>query len=143
MLTVRLMDDLKVAMREKNTIKKNVITMLRAGLKNDEIKKRAELTEKEQMAVVRRELKQTKDALVEFEKAGRTDLVETEKAKIEVLETYLPKQLTEAEILAEIQKMGIDKSGNAGKVTGMVIGKLKEVADGSLINKVVRSYMNS
>lgn len=143
MLTVRLMDDLKVAMREKNTIKKNVITMLRAGLKNDEIKKRAELTEKEQMAVVRRELKQTKDALVEFEKAGRTDLVETEKAKIEVLETYLPKQLTEAEILAEIQKMGIDKSANAGKVTGMVIGKLKEVADGSLINKVVRSYMNS
>lgn len=137
------MKDLKEAMKDKNTIKKSVITLLRAGLTNEKIKKKAELTEQEEMAVVRRELKQTKDSLAEFKKAGRTDLVEKEEAKIAVLETYLPKQLSEAELLTEIQKLNLDKTENIGKVIGQVIVEFKEVADGALVSKVVREYMNS
>lgn len=143
MLNTRLMKDLKEAMKDKNTIKKSVITLLRAGLTNEKIKKKAELTEQEEMAVVRRELKQTKDSLAEFKKAGRTDLVEKEEAKIAVLETYLPKQLSEAELLTEIQKLNLDKTENIGKVIGQVIVEFKEVADGALVSKVVREYMNS
>ena len=143
MLNTRLVKDLKEAMKDKNTIKKSVITLLRAGLTNEKIKKKAELTEQEEMAVVRRELKQTKDSLAEFKKAGRTDLVEKEEAKIAVLETYLPKQLSEAELLTEIQKLNLDKTENIGKVIGQVIAEFKEVADGALVSKVVREYMNS
>lgn len=143
MLNTRLMTDLKKAMKDKNTIKKSVITLLRAGLTNEKIKKKAELTEQEEMAVVRRELKQTKDSLAEFKKAGRTDLVEKEEAKIAVLETYLPKQLSEAELLTEIQKLNLDKTANIGKVIGQVIAEFKEVADGALVSKVVKNYMNS
>lgn len=143
MLNTRLMKDLKEAMKDKNTIKKSVITLLRAGLTNEKIKKKAELTEQEEMAVVRRELKQTKDSLAEFKKAGRTDLVEKEEAKIAVLETYLPKQLSEAELLTEIQKLNLDKTENIGKVIGQVIVEFKEVADGALVSKVVKEYMNS
>jgi len=143
MLNTRLMKDLKKAMQDKNTIKKSVITLLRAGLTNEKIKRKAELTEQEEMAVVRRELKQTKDSLAEFKKAGRTDLVEKEEAKIAVLETYLPKQLSEAELLTEIQKLNLDKTENIGKVIGQVIAEFKEVADGALVSKVVKEYMNS
>ena len=143
MLNTRLVKDLKEAMKDKNTIKKSVITLLRAGLTNEKIKKKAELTEQEEMVVVRRELKQTKDSLAEFQKAGRTDLVEKEEAKIAVLETYLPKQLSEAELLTEIQKLNLDKTENIGKVIGQVIAEFKEVADGALVSKVVRKYMNS
>lgn len=143
MLNTRLMKDLKEAMKDKNTIKKSVITLLRAGLTNEKIKKKAELTEQEETAVVRRELKQTKDSLAEFKKAGRTDLVEKEEAKIAVLETYLPKQLSEAELLTEIQKLNLDKTENIGKVIGQVIAEFKEVADGALVSKVVKEYMNS
>ncbi len=143
MLNTRLMKDLKEAMKDKNTIKKSVITLLRAGLTNEKIKKKAELTEQEEMAVVRRELKQTKDSLAEFKKAGRTDLVEKEEAKIAVLETYLPKQLSEAELLTEIQKLNLDKTANIGKVIGQVVAEFKEVADGALVSKVVKEYMNS
>jgi len=143
MLNTRLMNDLKEAMKDKNTIKKSVITLLRAGLTNEKIKKKAELTEQEEMAVVRRELKQTKDSLAEFKKAGRTDLVEKEEAKIAVLETYLPKQLSEAELLTEIQKLNLDKTANIGKIIGQVVAEFKEVADGALVSKVVKEYMNS
>lgn len=143
MLNTKLMADLKQAMKDKDTVRKNVITLLRSGLKNESIELKTELTTEQELAVVRRELKQTKDSLIEYEKAGRGDLVANEKAKIAVIETYLPKQLTEDEILAEIQKMGIDKEGHVGKAIGQVVGKLKNVADGALINKVVREYMNS
>lgn len=143
MLNTELMNDLKEAMKNKDNIKKSVITLLRAGLTNEKIKKKRDLTEQEELDVVRRELKQTKDSLAEFQKAGRTDLVEKENAKIAVLEEYLPKQLTEAELLTEIQKLNIDKTANVGQVIGQAVGKFKEVADGALISKVVREYMNS
>ncbi|MFP3728084.1 GatB/YqeY domain-containing protein [Priestia filamentosa] len=143
MLNNKLMEDLKQAMKEKNNTKKSVITLLRAGLTNEKIKKQADLTEQEEMAIVRRELKQTKDSLFEFKKAGRDDLVEKEEAKIAILETYLPKQLTEAELFAEIKKMQIGKTKNVGQVIGQVVSQFKEVADGAVIAKVVKEYMNS
>ena len=143
MLNAKLMADLKQAMKDKDTIRKNTITMIRSGLKNESIQLQTELTEEQELTVIRRELKQTKDSLAEYDKAGRTDLVENEKAKIVVLESYLPKQLSEDEILAEIEKMNIDKDGPIGKAIGQAVGKLKSVADGATINKVVREHMNS
>ncbi|WP_432409278.1 GatB/YqeY domain-containing protein [Wukongibacter sp. M2B1] len=141
----KLMQDLKVAMKEKDKIKKSVITMIRASIKQYEVDNRTDIDEEGIMELIAKQLKQRRDAIIEFEKGNRQDLVEETQKEIEVLLGYLPKQLTEDEI-REIVKSTIDELGaqgpkDMGKVMGALMPKLKGKADGKLVSKAVKELL--
>lgn len=141
----RLNDDMKQAMKNKEKNKLTVIRMVKAALQNEEIKLQNPLTEEEELTVLTREVKQYKDSLLEFEKAGREDLVDKLKSEIQILETYLPEQLTEEELLAVIQQsiseVGAASKADMGKVMSNVLPKVKGKADGSQVNRLVSQLL--
>jgi uncharacterized protein len=146
-LLERLNNDMKQAMKNKEKDKLSVIRMIKATLQNEAIKLgKQELTEEEELTVLSREMKQRKDSLHEFDKAGRNDLVEKLQQEISVVEIYMPKQLSEEEI-ADIVKQAIvevDATSKAdmGKVMSAIMPKVKGKADGSLVNKLVQQHLS-
>ncbi|MBN3556191.1 GatB/YqeY domain-containing protein [Fictibacillus nanhaiensis] len=141
-----LNQDMKQAMKDKNKQKLSVIRMLKASLQNEAIKQGRELNEEEELTVLVREMKQRKDSLQEFEKAGRDDLVAGLQDEIAVLTPYLPKQLTEEElqeIVAQtISEIGATSKADMGKVMGALMPKVKGKADGGLVNRIVQQQLS-
>ncbi|BAQ10203.1 gatb/yqey domain protein [Bacillus sp. OxB-1] len=142
-LKERLLADMKTAMKEKDQTKKGVVNLLRAGLQNEEIGQKRELTEEEEIKIVQRELKQTKQSLEEAQKAGRDDIVEIEQAKISIIEQYLPKQLTEDELKALIQSLGITKDMPMGQAVGLLMKEVGGRAEGKVVSRVVKEYLQN
>lgn len=142
-LTDMLMADMKTAMKEKDTVRKGVINLIRAGIKNQELELKRELTEEEEIQIVQRELKQTKQSLDEAEKANREDIVEAEKEKIAIIENYLPKQLSKEELLELIQSLGIEKGTPMGQAIGLVMKEVAGRAEGKVVSATVKEYLNS
>jgi uncharacterized protein len=146
-LLERLNNDMKQAMKNKEKDKLSVIRMIKATMQNEAIKLgKQELSEEEELTVLSREMKQRKDSLHEFDKAGRNDLVEKLQQEISVVEIYMPKQLSEEEI-ADIVKQAIvevDATSKAdmGKVMSALMPKVKGKADGSLVNKLVQQHLS-
>jgi uncharacterized protein len=143
----RLNDDMKQAMKNREKDKLSVLRMLKAALQNEAIKLgKSELSEDEELTVLSRELKQRKDSLQEFENAGRADLVEKTKAEIEIVQSYMPKPLTEEELLEivkqTIAEVGASSKADMGKVMGAIMPKVKGKADGSLVNKLVQQQLS-
>lgn len=141
----RLMEDLKAAMKSKDKVRKNAITMIRAAIKQKEVDQRIELTDEDIIDVIAKQSKQKRDSLEDFKKAERQDLIDLTEEEINILSEYLPQQLTEEEI-DEIVKMSIDEVGanssqDIGKVMSHVMPKVKGRADGSIINRIVRQYL--
>lgn len=146
-LVERLNNEMKQAMRNKEKEKLSVIRMLKASLQNEEIKVgKSELSEEEELTILSREVKQRKDSLHEFEKAGRDDLVEKTQSELEIVEAYLPEQLTEEEldkiILEAIHEVGASSKADMGKVMSSVMPKVKGKADGSFVNKLVMQKLS-
>ncbi|MBA2869845.1 hypothetical protein HNQ85_000103 [Anoxybacillus calidus] len=146
-LLERLNDDMKQAMKNKEKEKLSVIRMVKAALQNEAIKLgKSQLSEDEELTVLSRELKQRKDSLQEFENAGRSDLVEKVKTEIQILELYMPKQLSEEEIVQLIKEtiaeVGASSKADMGKVMGAIMPKVKGKADGSLVNKLVLQHLS-
>ncbi|AST06734.1 hypothetical protein AF2641_07625 [Anoxybacillus flavithermus] len=145
-LLERLNNDMKQAMKNKEKDKLSVIRMVKSALQNEAIKLGKTLTEDEELTVLSRELKQRKDSLQEFEKAGRTDLVDKVKEEITVLELYMPKQLSEEELTQivkeTIAEVGASSKADMGKVMGAIMPKVKGKADGSLVNKLVQQHLS-
>ncbi|GMR68429.1 MULTISPECIES: GatB/YqeY domain-containing protein [Bacillus] len=137
----RLNDDMKQAMKNKQKEKLTVIRMVKAALQNEGIKLQHTLTEEEELTVLAREVKQYKDSLLEFKKAGREDLVDKLQSEIRILSAYLPEQLTEEElanvIKQVISEVGATSKADMGKVMTAVMPKVKGKTDGSLVNKLV------
>jgi uncharacterized protein len=137
----RLNDDMKQAMKNKQKEKLTVIRMVKAALQNEGIKLQHTLTEEEEITVLAREVKQYKDSLLEFKKAGREDLVNKLQSEIQILSAYLPEQLTEEElanvIKQVISEVGATSKADMGKVMTAVMPKVKGKTDGSLVNKLV------
>ena len=136
-----LLQDLKTAMKDKDTIRKNTIQLVRAGVLQIEKDNHVELEDAGVLDVIAKELKKRRDSLPEFEKSGRTDLIENLNKEIEVLLGYLPEQLTEDEIQKIVEET-IAETGAAtmkdmGKVMGAVSSKVKGRAD----NRVVSGYV--
>lgn len=132
-----LMKDLKEAMQQKDALRKDTVTMLRAAILQIEKDTQKELTESEIEGIVAKEIKKRKDSLADYEKGGRQDIVETVNKEINILEKYLPEQLTEQEIL-ELVKNAITATGAASmKDMGKVMGALKEKTTGRADGKVV------
>src|SRR5690606_10931448 len=141
-LSARLNEDMKEAMRTKDKFRLSVIRMLRAAVKNAEIERKKQLDDREIEDILSRELKQRKDALAEFEKAGRQDLVDQTNAEIAVISGYLPEPLSEAQI-AELVEQAIRETGasgraDMGKVMAVLMPKVKGRADGKTVNRIVQ-----
>jgi len=146
-LKEKLASDFKDAMKEKNEIRKNTINLVRAAIKQYEVDKREELDEQGILSILAKQVKMRKDALADFEKAGRTDLIHAYNEEIKVLMGYLPEQLSEAKITEIVKstamEMGIDGGKqNIGKLMGAVMPKVKDVADGGLVKKVIEDFLN-
>ena len=117
-------DDLKAAMKGGDKTKVATLRLLIAALKNERIQAGRELTADEIEAAVRRGVKQRKDSIEQYAKGGRQDLVEAEKAELAVLESYLPRGLSDAEIEAAIHAIVDEKGFSSGKDVGLVMKEL-------------------
>ncbi|MFA5524827.1 MAG: GatB/YqeY domain-containing protein [Tissierellales bacterium] len=144
-LKVRLMEELKISMKNGDKLRKNVITMVRAAIKQIEVDSRIELNDEAIIDVISKQVKQKKDAIEDFEKGQRQDLVELTKNEIDILLNYLPQQLTESEldeiVKAAIQEVGAISIKDMGKIMSNVMPKIKGRADGSMVNSIVKQYL--
>ena len=145
-LLERLNSDIKHAMKSKEKDKLSVIRMIKSSIQNEAIKTGNELSEDEELTVLSREVKQRKDSLHEFDKAGRQDLVEKIRTELQYVELYMPKQLSEEEV-SEIVKQAISETGASskaemGKVMSVIMPKVKGKAEGSLVNKLVQQHLS-
>lgn len=146
----QLMEDYKASMKAHDEVAKNTISFARAAIKQYEIDNRGEeLDDQGIIAILSKQVKMRKDALPDFEKAGRTDLINSYKKEIEILERYLPAKLSEDEIRKVISEvassLGIEKGAgpaNMGKLMGPAMAKLKGLADGSDVKTLVQEYLN-
>ena len=146
MLKEKLMEDLKESMKEKQTLRKNVVQMIRAAILQVEKDKQIELEDNQILEIIAKEAKKRKDSLADYEKSGREDLINQVKEEIEIISEYLPKQLTKEEII-EIVKQVIEETGatsikDMGKVMKPAKEKMGATADGKTINEVVRELLN-
>jgi hypothetical protein len=145
-LKERLMSDLKDAMREGDQIRKDAIRMIRADIKNREIERQEEITDEEIIEIISQEVKRRREAIEMFEKAGRDDLVNKEKAQLEVILSYRPEQLSREEIEEVVQNIADDMNATSmrqmGPVMGRAMSKLKGRADGHVVNEVAREILS-
>ena len=145
MLKEKLMEDLKEAMRSKNEIKKNTVQMVRAAILQIEKDKGIQVEDDRILEIIAKEVKSKKDALKDFEKAERQDLIEQTNQEIEVLQHYLPKQLSREEIKVELQKIITEIGATTMKDMGAIMkeakGKMGASADGKTINEVAKEIM--
>jgi hypothetical protein len=146
-LREQLMADLKEAMRSGDEIRKSTIRMVRAAIVNAEKAEGAtELTEADIQGVIAQQAKQRRDAIAEFEKGGREDLANKERAELEVLMEYLPRQLTEEEIeaaaQAKIAEVGATSMAQMGDVMRPLMAELRDQADGRVVSQVVRRLLS-
>ena len=139
-------EDLKNALRNKNTFELSVLRMLQAALINKEIDKRKEaLTNEDVISVIGTEIKKRRDAAREFEKVNRPDDADQEKAEIEILMKYMPQQMSEDEIRDAVKKAVEDTQAESmqdiGKVMKVLMPQVKGKADGSIVNKIVKEAL--
>jgi uncharacterized protein YqeY len=144
-LNDRLNEDMKQAMRSQDKFRLSVIRMVRSSIKNIEIDQRKTLDDQEVLDVLNREIKQRRDSLQEFEKAGRQDLVDQMAKELDILTAYMPKQLSEDEVKVivqqTIQEVGASSKADMGKVMGALMPKVKGLADGKLVNQIVSQLL--
>lgn len=141
MLKTTVFEELKRAMKEKDVLSKGVMTLLKSALDTAEKEKGSSLTPEEEIAIVNREIKQTNQALEGAQNAKRDDLIEKEEAKLVLLKNFLPKQLSEEEIVALLTEAGVTKGMNMGDAMKIAKPLLAGKADGSIMSKVVKSII--
>ncbi|MBU4439502.1 MAG: GatB/YqeY domain-containing protein [Acetobacterium sp.] len=141
----QLQADLKTAMKEKDKVKKSTVTMIRAAILQVEKDQKVELGDDQILEIIAKQLKQRRDGLTEFEKAQRDDLIQQAREEIEIIEGYLPTQLTIDEIKVivteTIQETGAVDAKDMGKIMSALMPKVKGRADGKLVNQVVRESL--
>ena len=146
MLKEKLLEDLKVSMRDKNVIRKNTVQMVRAGILQIEKDTGIEVDDAKIIDIIAKEMKKKKDAMEDFERAGRQDLIDQTNEEMKVLEEYLPKQLSKEEIKEIVSKVISDVGATSVKDMGIVMKKAKSKigagADGKTINEVVKELLS-
>lgn len=142
MLKAQVFEQLKAAMKNKDVLAKGVLTLVKSALDAAEKEKGSALTEAEEIAVINREVKQTNQALEGAQAAGREDLIEKENAKLTLLKSFLPKQLSEEEIAAALTEAGIVNGMNMGDAMKIAKPLLNGKAEGAVISKVVKSLIS-
>ena len=144
-LKEQLKEDLKSAMRDKDNVRKNVVQLIKAGVLQVEKDNKVTLDDEGVSDVIAKQIKQRRDALPDYEKSGREDLINQLKREMEILMGYLPAQLTHEE-LEQIVKEAVEATGaqsvkDMGKVMAAVMPKTKGRADGKEINQIARAFL--
>ncbi len=141
----RLSSDFKNALKNKDSIRKNVVNMVRAAIKQYEVDNRKELNDDGVVDIITKQVKMRKDALEDFKKGERADLIEQYEAEIDILMEYMPTQLSEDEVrqivLDTARKEGVQDKKEMGRLMGAVMPKVKGKADGNLVRKIVESIL--
>lgn len=145
-LLTTINEDVKSAMKARDKEKLSVLRMLKSALQNEQIKKGMELNEEEELSVLSREMKQRRDSLTEFKNADRQDLVEKLENEIVIVESYMPKQLTEEELQSIVQEViasvNATSTSDFGKVMGAIMPRVKGKADGNAVNRIVKEQLS-
>lgn len=145
----KIKEELNTAIKSNNEIVRSTLRMLLAEMANKEkdkqYKKKESLTEEEKIDIISSEAKKRKDSINEFEKGNRQDLADKEKLELEVLQKYLPEQLSEEDIrkIVEetIKEVSAETMQDFGKIMGALMPKVKGKADGNLVSKIVKELL--
>lgn len=144
-LSERINNDLKEAMKSKDSFRLSVIRMVKGAMQLAKPNPREELTDDDVITVISKQNKMRNDSIKEFEAAGRSDLVEQNKKEIEILNTYMPKQLSEEELTEIIDKVFEEVKPTSQKDMGLIMKNIsplvKGKADMSLVNKLVKERL--
>ena len=144
-LKEQITEDMKTAMRAKDSVRLGTIRLLQAAMKQKEVDERTTLDDAAIVAIVDKLIKQRKDSITAFEGAGRQDLADQEKAELAVLQVYLPARMSEDEIRAAVQtivaELGVSSPADMGKVMGMVKTRLAGKADMGLVSAAVKAAL--
>jgi uncharacterized protein len=137
---------LKTAMKEKDVVTRNVVRNLNAEIKQVEIDQQKDLSAEDVANIINKQVKMLRESISEKAEAGRDDLVAEEQAKLEVMERFLPEQLSREEIEAIVAEViaatGATSPKEMGKVMGALLPKVKGKADGKVVNEIVREQLN-
>ena len=141
----KLKQDMIEAMKAKDKDRLTTIRMIKGGLDKEHIDKKREINDDLLIEVVNRGIKQRKDSIAEFEKGGRNDLIAKTQAEIDILQNYLPEQLSEEEVIAIIdeafQVVNPESARDMGKVMKEVTPKLKGKADMKVVSEIIKSKL--
>lgn len=146
-----IMNDLKEAMKAKDADRLRVLRSLKAKILEKEISERkggeGSIDDEKVIEVLMKAAKQRKESIDQFEKGDRDDLAQQEKDELQIIETYLPKMLSEEEVREavqnQIEKMGASSMDDMGKVMGAMMGQLKGKAEGSLVSRIVKEELSN
>ena len=145
-LKKRITDDMKSAMKAKDRQALKAVRMILEAIKQKEIDERIELNDAQVMTVIQKMVKQRKDSISQFSDAGRTDLVEIEEAELEIINNYMPEQLSDEEVASVVDKAINDSGANSmkdmGKLMGILKSQLQGKADMSLVSQLIKSKLS-
>lgn len=145
-LKEQLLADMKSAMKEKNTIQKDTVQIVRAGILQIEKDEHIELDDERILEVISREVKKRKDVLPDYIKSGREDLINDINKQLEILNGYLPEQLSEEELTVIIEEVIAEVSATSmkdmGSVMNAVLPKVKGKADGKMVSQIIKNKLN-
>ncbi len=144
-LTFRIKENLKKAVKKGNSLEVSVLRMSSAALHNAKIAKGEKLSEEEEIEVLSREAKKRKESIEAFENAGREELAEKERKELEILEEYLPEQISREEleqiVRETIEFVGASSKADLGRVMGAVMSKVKGRAEGALVKEIAENLL--
>jgi uncharacterized protein len=149
-LSEKILSDLTTAMKARDAARSQVLRSIKAALQEKEISlrtsgERVDLADEVVTQVLMKAAKQRKDSIQQFEQANRDDLASVEKQELEIIESYLPRMMSEAEILAVVKEtaagVGASSPADMGKLMGALMPKVKGKADGSIVNRLVKEHL--
>ncbi len=147
-LKQKIVEDMKIAMKAGETVKRDTLRMLDSMIKNTEIeklKKEEGLSDEEVQSVISKAIKQRKDSVEQYRAGGRPELAEKEAKEIEILSAYMPAQMSEEEIRKIVKEalteIGATSKADIGRAMGPIMGKLKGQADGNVVRKIVEESL--
>jgi len=144
-LKKHITDDMKSAMKAKDKQVIKAVRMILEAIKQKEVDERIELDDEQVMSVIQKMVKQRKDSISQFSDAGRTDLVEMEEAELIVINSYMPKQLSDEEVAVAVGKAitdcGADSMKDMGKLMGVLKGQLGGKADMGLVSRLIKDKL--
>ena len=144
-ITVKLQEHLKTAMKEKDKLRVSTLRMVLSEMKNAQLKERGELSEDKELSILTSYAKKRRESIKSYEQGGREDLAESERKELEIVMTYLPEQMGEDEIRVEVERI-IAETGASGpqdmsKVMGQMMAKFKGRADGGVVKTIAMEQL--
>ncbi len=144
-LKQQLKDDLKIAMKKKELVKRDSIRAINTMIKQIEVDERRELNDEDVLKLIQKGIKQREEAISQYKNAKRDDLVQKEQEQINVFKEYMPKQLSDEELESRlkslIEELGVTSIKDMGKIMGQASKKFAGIADGKRINEMTKSLL--